>query len=372
VLLIGAGLFLRTFASLATLDPGFERRGLLVASVEVPSQRIDTAARPELFRRLLETASALPGVSSAALSNTTPVSNHTWNNLIELPDGPPMTVPERLTYFNKLSAGWFRTYGTPIIAGRDFTVADTASSVPVAIVNEAFARRFTGGKNPIGIRVRAQASTWVIVGYVKDAVYESLRETVPPTLYMPYGQGGSLPASVSISVRAAAGSPALLTRPLATALASVHPELRVTFSPLADRVQASLTQERMVATLSAFFGALGLLLAGLGLYGVTSYGVSRRRTEIGIRLALGAAPGGVARLILRRTAVLVLVGIVAGAAAGSWASTFVAPLLFGLEPRDPPTLVAAIALLVTVGVLAGWLPARRASRIDAAQVLRDG
>ena len=373
VLLMGAGLFLRTFASLATLDPGFDRQGLLVASVELPSQRIESAARPELFRRLLETASALPGVSSAALSKATPVSNDTWNNLIELPDGPPMTVPERLTSFNILSVGWFRTYGTPMLAGRDFTSSDTAGAPPVAIVNEAFAKRFTGGRNPVGTRVRQPHNvTRVIVGYVKDAVHESLRETVPPTLYMPYGQVTDLPPSTSISVRAAAGSPVLLTRPLAAALAQVHPDLRVTFSPLADRVQATLTQERLVATLSAFFGALGLLLAGLGLYGVTSFGVSRQRTEIGIRLALGASPSGVVVLVLRRAAILVAIGIAVGAAVGLWTSTFLAPLLFGLEPNDPLTLVASIALLATIGLLAGWLPARRASRIDPAWVLRDG
>ncbi len=372
VLLMGAGLFLRTFASLATLDPGFDRKGLLVASVELPSQLIESAARPELFRRLLETASALPGVSSAALSKATPVSNDTWNNLIELPDGPPMTVPERLTSFNVLSVGWFRTYGTPMLAGRDFTSSDSAGAPPVAIVNEAFARRFTGGRNPVGTRVRQPHNvTRIIVGYVKDAVHESLRETVPPTLYMPYGQVTGLPPSTSISVRAVAGSPVLLTRPLAAALAQVHPELRVTFSPLADRVQATLTQERLVATLSAFFGALGLLLAGLGLYGVTSYSVSRRRTEIGIRLALGAAPGAIVMLVLRRAAILITAGIALGALISLWTSRFVAPLLFGLQPRDPLTMVAGILLLAATGALAAWLPARRSSRIDPAQTIRN-
>ena len=127
--------------------------------MELPGQRLEPAARPELFRGLLDAATALPGVSSAALSNTTPVSNHTWNNLIELPDGPVLPVLDRLTYFNMLSAGWFRTYGTPMLAGRDFTDADTPQSPFVAIANEAFARRFTGGKNPIGTRVRAQGAT---------------------------------------------------------------------------------------------------------------------------------------------------------------------------------------------------------------------
>ena len=372
VLVVGAGLFVRTFFSLVRLDRGFESRPILVASVEMPAGRIAPATRPELFRRVLQAAAALPGVSNAALSHVTPLGNNTWNNLIELPDGPALTVPERLTYFNRVSVGWFQTYGTPLLAGRDFTNADTPATTPVAIVNEAFARRFTGGRNPVGTRVRAQGAVREIVGYVKDAVYESLRAPAPPTLYSYYGQESSVGTTESVSVRAAGGSPALLTKPLAAALKEIHGDIRVTFRPLSDQVDAALTQERVVAALSAFFGVLALLLAGLGLYGVTSYAVSRRRTEIGIRVALGADPAGVVRLILRRAALLVAVGIGAGAAVSLWASRFIAPLLFGHQPRDPLTLAAAIVVLASVGALAGWLPARRASRIDPARVLRDG
>lgn len=373
VLLVGAGLFIRTFSSLAGLNLGFDSRPILVAAVEIPSARIEPAKRPELFRQLLQAAAAIPGVSSAALSEVTPLSNNTWNNLIELPDGPPMPASERLTYFNMLSGGWFQTYGMPMLAGRDFTSADTPGAPPVAIVNEAFAKRFTGGRNPVGTRVRQPHNVdRQIVGYVRDAVYESLRDPVPPTLYIPYGQETQLPSSTSVSVRAAGGSPTLLTKPLAAALSQVHGDLIVTLRPLADRVEAAMTQERVVAALSAFFGALALLLAGLGLYGVTSYAVNRRRTEIGIRMALGASPGGVVVLVLRRAAILIGIGIIAGAAVSLWASRFVSPLLFGLQPRDPVTLVAATLLLVTIGVLASWLPARRASRIDPARVLREG
>jgi ABC-type antimicrobial peptide transport system permease subunit len=290
-----------------------------------------------------------------------------------LPDGPPLTVTEGQTYFNSLSPGWFETYGTPILAGRDFTSADAPGAPPVAVVNEAFARRFTGGRNPIGTRVRHPwGVTRQIVGFVKDAVYQSLRSPVPPTLYVPYGQDTDLPSSTSVSVRAASGSATVLAKPLAAALSQVHGDLRVTLRPLEDHVNAALTQERIVATLSAFFGALALLLAGLGLYGITAYAAGRRRTEIGIRVALGAAPAGVIVLVLRRTALLIGLGILAGAGVSLWASRLVAPLLFGLEPRDPGTLAAAALLLAAIGGLAGWLPARRASRIDPAQVLREG
>ena len=155
-------------------------------------------------------------------------------------------------------------------------------------------------------------------------------------------------------------------------IADVNSDIAVTFRPLANLVSASLTQERVIATLSAFFGGLALLLAGLGLYGVTSYAVSRRRSEIGIRLALGAAPGSVVRLVLARVALLVGAGVIAGVLVSLWTARFVEALLFGLTPHDPMTLVAAALILAVVGALAGWIPARRASRIDPAQVLRDG
>jgi ABC-type antimicrobial peptide transport system permease subunit len=177
-------------------------------------------------------------------------------------------------------------------------------------------------------------------------------------------------ASMNLSVRFSAGSPALLTKSVAAAISAVNPELAMTFRPLASQIDASLTQERVLAMLSGFFGALALLLAGLGLYGVTSYAVSRRRREIGIRIALGAAPGRVQRLVMSRVSVLVMLGVMVGGVASLWASRFVATLLYGLEPRDPVTLIGAAVVLATVAALAAWLPAWRASRIDPAVVLR--
>jgi putative ABC transport system permease protein len=384
VLVVAAGLFMRTFSSLAGVQLGFDSRPILVASIEFPAARIDQTRRHELFRQLTAAAAAVPGVSHAALSETTPLSSNIWNNYVELLEGPPHAGDDRLAYFNMVSSGWFETYGTSILAGRDFTRDDTPAAPRVAIVNEAFVRSFNGGRNPIGMRVRAQGQNRLIVGYVRDAVYESLRAPAPPTVYLPYGQETQLPASTTVSVRASGASPTAtstptltptptrLIRPLAAALGQVNGDLRITFRPLADHVDAALTQERIVAALSAFFGALALLLAGLGLYGITSYAVNRRRTEIAIRMALGAAPAGVVGLVLGRMVILIAIGIIAGAAASLWASRFVSPLLFGLQPRDPLTLAAAIVLLAAIGVLAGWLPARRASRIDPARILGEG
>jgi predicted permease len=378
ILLVAAGLFMRTFSSLANLNLGFDRNPLLVVNVNALRTGLEPAQRPELYERLRQAAAAVPGVASAAASAVTPVSGSTWQFAIERIDDRAVPDKNRGVYVNLVSADWFRTYGTPLLAGRDFTDQDTKAAPQVVIVNEAFARTFTNGQNPVGHHLRQPefpdrpAVDQEIVGYVKDAVYRSLRAPVPATMYVPIPQQAQPPSGISISVRAAAGSPALLTRSVGAALDGVNPNLSMTFRPLADQVSSSLIQERVVAIMSGFFGGLALLLAGLGLYGVTSYAVNRRRTELGIRMALGAAPGGVVRLVLQRVAILVGAGVVAGGAV-SWASArLVATLLYGLQPQDPVTLTGAAVLLGAIGALAGWLPARRASRIDPARVLREG
>jgi ABC-type antimicrobial peptide transport system permease subunit len=180
------------------------------------------------------------------------------------------------------------------------------------------------------------------------------------------------PSALKLIVRAGTSSPPALTRSVSAALTAVHPELTLAVRPFEDQVNAAITRERVVATLSGFFGALALLLAALGLYGITAYAVSRRNIELGIRMALGTSPAGVVRLVLSRVALLVGGGIAAGAVVALWAVSFVGSLLFGVEPRDPVTIVAAMGVLTVTAAVAGWIPARRAARIDPAQVLRDG
>jgi putative ABC transport system permease protein len=214
-----------------------------------------------------------------------------------------------------------------------------------------------------------------IVGMVGDAVYLSLRETVPPTVYTPISQLYLSPTIidvVNLSVRVSAGAPAAMTRNIAEAIGKINPDLTLTFRPLSAQLNASLTQERIIAELSGFFGALALLLAALGLYGVTADSVARRRVEIGIRMALGAAPTSVVHLVMSRVAVVLAAGVAGGIVLSLWAAQFAATLLYGLQPRDTATLVAAAAVLVATGAIAGWLPAWRASRLPPAQVLREG
>ena len=220
VLVVGGGLFMRTFASLATLDLGFDRDPVLIASIDTARLQLEPSARPALFQRMLDAAASVPGVTHIGLSAVTPVTG-SWQSRIELPDGPDLPEHDRGVFVNLVSENWFRTYGIALLVGRDFTHADTTSAPPVVIVNEAFARRFVRGRNAIGARVREPggpgrpAIDRVIVGLVEDAVYRSVRVPAPPTMYLPFRQQPEPSSRISLSVRAAGGSPALLIRPLA-------------------------------------------------------------------------------------------------------------------------------------------------------------
>ena len=379
VLVVAAGLLVRTFVSLTTRHPGFDADRILVVSIDASHAVVDRAARFQLFAQVRDVVKTLPGVADAAISVVTPVSGADIGDRVELPGAVALPDNEHTAFENDVSPGWFRTYGTPLIAGRDFTDDDQPGTLPVALVNRAFATKFLNGASPIGRTfTRGEGGPndgpIEIVGLVADAVYRSLRDPVPATVYRPGAQATDVPSTfgtMSLTVRSAGGSPGLLTRTVAAAAKDVNPDLRLTFRSLDDQVSSSLSQERLIAMLSGFFGGLALVLAGVGLYGVTAYAVSRRRREIGIRMALGSAPAGVVRLVLTRVAILLGIGVVIGAAVSAWASRFLATLLYGLEPRDPATLVGAAVVLTAVAALAGWIPAWRASRIDPASVLRN-
>jgi putative ABC transport system permease protein len=386
VIVVAAGLFVRTFEKLATLPLGFDSDRVLLVNVNVARTRVGAPDRVPFFDRLTNDAANVPGVAKAAASLITPVGGNGLVEMLRLGDSPASfevmgngKMAANATYANFITPGFFATYGTPIKAGRDFDDRDGKGAPAAIIVNETFVRKFLNGRSPIGTavafeRLRAAPMLKAIVGVVGDATYSGLRADASPIAYSPLAQfdfPGPIPAEMTLSVRASAGSPMLLARSVASALTNADHDLVFTFRPMTDQVSASLTQERVIAMLAGFFGALALLLAGLGLYGVTSYAVSRRRTEIGIRIALGAARGAVVRLVLSRVTTLVSAGVLLGAGVSLWASKFAASLLYGVEARDPLTLVGAAVILAGVGALAGCLPAWRASRIDPAAVLRE-
>jgi predicted permease len=386
VIVVAVGLFVRTFQKLATVPLGFESGRVLLVNVKASRSSINATDRIAFVQRVTARIGQLPGVATAAASALTPIGGMGMITMVRVAGTPTADDPgagERLgphsAYVNFVSPGWFATYGTPITAGRDFTERDGANAPRVIVVNAAFVHKFLPGPNPIGATASFQQrdGTFVqktIVGIVPDAAYFSVRITDEAEEYAPIAQMdfGLPPMSDGvISVRAATGSPMLLARGIAGVLTAEDPDLVFGFRMLAEQVGASLTQERLVAMLSGFLSVLALLLAGLGLYGITAYGVARRRSEIAIRMALGSTSADVSRAVVLRAVSLAGIGVAVGVIASLWASKFVGALLFGLNGRDPHTLVGTVAILVGVATVASCVPASRAAHIDPAEVLRE-
>jgi predicted permease len=379
VLVVSAALLVRTFAELASRPLGFDADRVLVVTVTMAPLRI--GADGQWFaRQLAEAARAVPGVEHAAASIWTPLSGagavHRVNRAGA--DGRAETVD---VLVNFVGPGWFAAYGTPLAAGREFDEQDGPASPAVAIVNDAFVRRFL----PEGRAVGTTYDGALIVGVAGDAVYRTaravpgvtslaLREPVGPTLYAPLAQLTKWDRpplrAIRVSVRAARGSPGALARSVGAALTALDPSLRLEFRPLSEDVDASLARERMSASIASVFGTFSLLLAALGIYGVTSYTVSRRAPEIGVRLALGATRGRLTRAIVARAVKPVALGVLLGLAGAAVAGRLVASLLFGVAPLDPATLVLVALALMLVAVAAALIPARRASRMDPWRSLR--
>jgi predicted permease len=371
VLVVGAALFLHTFASLSRVPLGFTPESLLVLELDVQQSAVTPEARGHLIERLRAAAALVPGVTSAAVSRITPVSGSGWNNGV----GPRRDPPDRgsMTWLNAVSPGWFHTMGIPMRQGRDFQVEDRLDGTRSAIVNERFAARFLQpDRPPVGQTVvLGGEDTYEVIGVAADAVYRNPREGMMPTVYLPIVEGEPSP-SAALVVGIAPGQRASVERQVGDALTRVDPSASFTFRTFDQMVRAAMIQERLLALLSTFFGLLALLLAAVGLYGVMSNAVRARRTEIGVRMALGAEPRGIVRLVMWRAGVLVLVGVGIGMAASVWAARYVTTLLFRTEARDPATLTAAAVVLMAVGLLAAWFPARAAARLDPAAVLREG
>jgi putative ABC transport system permease protein len=382
ILVIAAGLFLRTFASLSQLPLGFVPEPLVVVHVNLFASGIPPEARGARVERLRDAAAAVSGVRSASVSQMRLLTGGGWftNNQVAVGDGPMLPEDNRhRVWRNATTPGWFETMGIPLRSGRDFNDRDRVSSPPVAIVNEAFARRYLSGQQRIGQTLRVESDDgprYEIVGVVADAIYTAPRDGMLPTMYEPLAQREPREwnswRNAVLTIKALPGQRALVERHVATALTQADPTLVFTSGTFDQLLDATMTQERLIAMMSGFFGALALLLAGLGLYGIVAQAVSARRTEIGLRMALGAQPTRIVRLVFRRVGVLIATGLALGLAGSWWAARFIAPLLFQVEARDPMTFSGTAAVLVAVGVLAAWVPARRAARLDPATVLREG
>jgi predicted permease len=376
VLVMGAGLLLGSFRKLATLDPGFQREGVLVVGVDLENAGYAATARGAVYDELLRRFRALSGVRAAAASEIVPISGAAWNGHINVPGHIAKSADETQVYFNRITDGFFGAMGTRLVAGRDFDQRDGPTTRPVAIINETVANRFFPGTSPIGKYYRQSMHDSLgtpieIIGVVKDAKYRQLRESPRPTIYRPMAsQEVRLSGYRQYELRTD-GPVSALVPGVKRTVAEVNRSIAIDFTPLSQLIDASLTRDRLMATLSGFFGAVALVLAMVGLYGTLSYNVARRRNEIGIRIALGAARGRVVQLVLAEVAGMVIAGLAVGAAVALASTRLVRSLLYGLSASDPVTMVASVVILSAVAVVAAALPAWRAARVDPIVALRE-
>jgi len=379
ILVFAAGLFVRSFVSLSARPLGFEPAKVAIVNIDAHRTTSPPAERLAMYERVRDAVRALPDVEGAALSLTIPVGGRQFTPLVEISGVADTRGP---VWANLVSPGWFDVFRIPTIAGRDLANADRAGTTRVAVVNESFVRKFVSGRNPIGVTLTLYPHTpralgpIEVVGVVGDAVYSSIRDPVPPTFYMSLAQFDYLAdmgiRELNLNFRSRTESPINLTKSVSTAITNVEPQLSLTFSPLLGRVNAALTQERILARLSACVSVLALLLAGLGLYGVAVQAAASRRTEIGIRMALGATAARIIRLMLKRAFVPVVAGVAFGIVISLWAAKLVGSLLYGVEaPDNIATLSVAAVVLLAVAGAATWFPARRAVQTEPAAVLHE-
>jgi putative ABC transport system permease protein len=374
VLLFSALLFTESLRNLLTDDPGFQAKGVLIAGLDFVRLQIPLDRRAAFQRELLDRIRAIPGVDAAADTNIVPLSGSGWGNTVWI-DGHDATQRQD-SNFSSVSPQYFKTLGIPMLAGRDFNQSDTTQSPRLAIVNQAFARLLGLGENPIGMRFRREATpnspeeVNEIVGLVKDTKYSRIRRPAAAIAYLDITQDKDAENSMQVLVRSKLPTDTVEAA-IRRTMHEVSSGISFNFEGLQDQIGQSLLAERLLATLSGFFGALAVVLAMIGLYGVMSYTVAERTSEIGIRMALGARRADVTAMILRKAATLLVAGLALGAGLSLACASAASALLFGLKPRDPVTLGIAAAVLATVALGASYLPARRAAALDPIASLKD-
>jgi predicted permease len=369
-LLIGAGLFVRSLQNLRAVDDGYNADQVVTFAMDPAQSGYKLDQLRDFFTGLGERLEVLPGVKSVSFVRNTPLSGRFSRIGIEVPGYQSRPDEEMAVLLNQASSQFFATFGTPILMGRDFGAEDTPDSPKVVIVNESLTRHFFGSENPLGKRLSLESyKDLEIVGVVADARYRNLKDPSPQTAYIAYSQYASMNQR-TLCVRGAGDANALIAA-VRREVNSLDPNLPVfNVKTFADQIDESVSRERLVALLSSFFGLFALLLASLGLYGVMAYAVARRTREIGIRLALGASAGNVLWLVLRETMLVLIVGIAIGLPAALGAAQLIEGLLFGLTPADPLTIILATLVMIVISAVAGYLPARRASRVDPMVALR--
>ncbi len=374
VLLVGALLFGQSLRNLLTTDTGFVGKGILVATVSARIPNLEPERRLTVFGQLRERIDRLPDVVSAASVLMSPFGGSSWDQRVQA-QGSEASPEAKSAWFNRVGPGYFETMQTPLLAGRDFDAHD--SDAPnVAIVNEKFAQEVFGGKDPLGRTFRYEAEAgktdpvFQVVGVVKNTKFRGLRDQNRPIAFLPFQREGDPIDELSFMIRSRGAFHTVMAG-VEREMAKIDPGLLVEYHVLDEQIEQSVTRERLMANLSGAFGLLAALLSMLGLYGVMSYMVARRRTEIGVRMALGAETRDILGLVFGEAGRLLLIGLAVGLAGSFALSRYAESLLFGLEPNDAKTLAVGCGLLAATGIVAALIPARRAARLDAAVVLRD-
>ena len=373
VLLIGAGLLTRSLRALTRVDPGFNPANILTAEFRLPRARYASDQSITTFMtQALEQIRAVPGVRDAALVQSIPLSGN-WGTTTYVPDTRPSLAPDQAiqTQLNVVSEGAFRVLGVPLVAGREFTAADAAGSVPVAVVNQELARRTWPGRSALGRRLRISGppDVWAtVIGVVGTIRQRTLREAPSPQLYRPMTQAANIFNSIAARTD---GEPMALARSVRAALWSVDPEQPVwRMRSMASLLERDVATPKVIMLLTTLFASLALLLAVIGVYGVVSYVVAERTREVGIRMALGARSSEVVRLFVGRGLRAIGVATATGLAAALAGARVLRAQLYGVSPTDLATFVAVPVILAAVAVLACWLPSRRAARFDPMVALR--
>ena len=381
VLLVGAGLFVRSLARLARQDFGFTPEHVLLVKVDPRVAGYKPAQLAGLYQRLQRSIDAQPGVRNSALALYTPLSGDNWSGNVALDDFTPEQNKHAFSAWVSVTPGYFETMGIPLLLGRTLNEQDTGEGPRAAVVNESFAHTYFKDKNPVGRRFGFSQDTkadWEIVGVVKDTKHVNPREGGEITFFLPVvskpGRAGVLEESSYLTdlVVRGAGDPGAVANEVRQAIRSVDdniPILRVT--TMSEQVSASFNQEELVGVLSTVFGAVALLLACVGLYGLMAYAVARRTNEIGVRMALGARREDVLRMILGETLTLVAIGVAIGVPLVAAGIRMVRSQLFEVVPYDPVTLAGAAAILLAIAAISGFIPARRATQVEPMTALRD-
>jgi putative ABC transport system permease protein len=358
----------RTLVNVFRIDPGFSIDGVVTASFDTIDSGYSAEQMPALAERLARAVSGVPGVVSASVSKCGLIAGCSSSGAYRIEDaGEGITL-----YRNRVTPGYFRTVGIPLLEGRDFTSADNSRDGHVAIINQSIARRYFPGRSPIGRHLGSSALDTEIVGVVQDAHTQSLHDAPVPMVYFPISRGGDIfdVALTNLDVRVA-GEARSAVSPVREVIRRTEPNLLLgDVGVMSSRLSRDVNRERIVASLAFSFGALTLLLASLGLYGVLSYGVAQRSREIGVRMALGAERITVMRSVLAQSARLTTAGVAIGLLGTAAGARYLSGMLYGVAPLDSVTFAVVCLVVAAVTLLTSYLPARRATRIDPLMALR--